>query len=48
MHMTKQQKKNKEITGMGCSAATRPCKRREMSCPREEAAPPGVVCGPVA
>ena len=40
--------KNNRVTGMGCSAATRPCKKREMSCPLEEVAPPGVVCGPVA
>jgi hypothetical protein len=47
-HEKTTEKNKRQITGMGCSAATRPCRRRQMSCPQEEAAPPRLVSGPVA
>jgi hypothetical protein len=42
------EKNKRQITGMVCSAATRPCRRCQMSCLQEEAAPRRLVSGPVA
>jgi hypothetical protein len=39
---------NRQITGMGCSATTRPCRRRQMVCHQEQAAPHRLVSGSVA
>jgi hypothetical protein len=39
---------NRQITGMGCSAATGPCRRRQISFRQEEVAPHRLVSGSVA